>query len=308
MSYQDNRDVEHILRRLVALIKKMLPEPEKQSRILGVGITLPGLIDYDEGVLRYADTLKTWEGYRIRAYLERHLDTRVYLENDVKAITLGEFHWGAGTDAGNLIYVWIGEGLGGGLIMNGEIYRGISGSAGEIGYSEISPGILNVGDYPLLYQGQSRYGEVLNTRHLLSSIKKALITHQYNSRLNGEDLSTKIVLKAASAGDELAVKALRELGALLGHLLINIINILNPELIVVGGPLIDGSRIVLDSAESQVKKDTLALPAQQVQIRAGILKDKAGVLGAVGLVLQDLFKPPIVNLGAYRSLISFPQD
>ena len=99
------------------------------------------------------------------------------------------------------------------------------------------------------------------------------------------------------------MEALQEFGKILGVLTLSVINLFNPEMIIMGGPVIDKCPLVLDAATESAKADILIVPAEVVQIKAGALKNRAGTLGAVGMVLQDLFKPPIVNLATYRSLI-----
>jgi len=131
-----------------------------------------------------------------------------------------------------------------------------------------------------------------------------LETNHVSSKLQGKKLGLALISEVAREGDALAAAALSEFGTLLGMLLISMVNFLNPEMVVLGGPVMDSCGIVLEKAIARAREDALMMPAQEVQILAGSLKNRAGVLGAVGLVLQDLFKPPIVNLNAYRSLFS----
>lgn len=304
ITYKDNTNPENILRRIVRAIERMFEHESKMDRILGVGVALPGLVDYKNGTLKYADSLKSWIGFPIQSYLEGLLDTRIYIENDVKTTTLGEFHWGAGAETDNLIYIWLGEGIGAGLVINGELYRGFTSSAGEIGYNEVGALDFNQKNFPILHASQRRYGEILNNRYLLSAIKKHLETNHVDSKLQGKKLDLCMIAEYAAEGDKLASAALNEFGNLLGMLLIGMINFLNPEMIVLGGPVMDCCDTVLETAVAKTREDELRMPAREVQIVSGSLKNRAGMLGAVGLVLQDLFKPPIVNLSAYRSLFS----
>ncbi|HCW77197.1 MAG TPA: hypothetical protein DHU63_11760 [Candidatus Marinimicrobia bacterium] len=304
ISYKDNTNPDNILRRIVKAIEKLFDDESKMDRILGLGVALPGLVDYQKGSLRYADSLKSWVGFPIKTHLEGILDTRVYVENDVKTTTLGEFHWGAGIETNNLVYIWLGEGIGAGLVINGELYRGFSSSAGEIGYNEIGGSEFNAKNFPILYAHQIRYGEILNNRYLVSALQRHLETNHVSSKLQGKKLDLALISEVALEGDALAAAALSEFGTLLGMLLISMVNFLNPEMVVLGGPVMDSCGIVLEKAIARAREDALMMPAQEVQILAGSLKNRAGVLGAVGLVLQDLFKPPIVNLNAYRSLFS----
>ncbi|MCF7808850.1 MAG: ROK family transcriptional regulator [Candidatus Marinimicrobia bacterium] len=303
VNFNDNTNPESILSRIVKAIRKILGSEEKLDAILGVGLALPGLINYEEGSILTSHSLKAWEGYPIKKYLEQELDTVAYMENDVKAITVGEFHWGAGSEASNVVYIWLGEGIGAGIIINGDIYRGISASAGEIGYTEISARGVTQGHFPLLYRSQDRFGEVLSTTNLEASLDLAVKNGGHASLLAGDEVSLNTIAAAAKQGDKLSRDALKEYGQILAYLNMSVINFFNPELIILGGPVIDKCPFVFDEVRLYTKGGDLPVPADAVQIKAGALKNRAGTLGAVGMVLQDLFKPPIVNLATYRSLI-----
>ncbi len=303
VNFSDNKNPKSILQRIVRNIEKYVGDTAKMHSILGVGIALPGLIDYENGSILSSHSLKAWEGFPIRKFLEDTLDTKVYMENDVKTITLGEYHWGAGQDARNVVYIWLGEGIGAGIIINGDIYRGVTSSAGEVGYTEISARGINRGNFPILYRWQQRFGEILTTRNLELSISEAVKANGLSTLLTKDDISLGSIAAAARKRDKLAAQALREFGQILGVLTTSVINFFNPELIIMGGPVIDKCPSVLVEATERTRKDVLVVPAEIVKIKAGALKNRAGTLGAVGMVLQDLFKPPIVNLATYRSLI-----
>ncbi len=303
VNFNDNSNPKLILQRIVKSIEKMVGDEEKMNSILGVGLALPGLIDYDGGSILSSHSLKAWEGFPIKTFLEDTLDTKVYMENDVKTITLGEYHWGAGQDARNVVYIWLGEGIGAGIIINGDIYRGITASAGEVGYTEISARGINRGKFPILYQDQHRFGEVLTSRHLEKSMENAVSANGRSTLLKDAEISLNNIASAAKKDDKLALEALSEFGEILGVLTISVINLFNPEMIIMGGPVIDKCPLVLEAATRSAKEDVLLVPAEVVKIKAGALKNRAGTLGAVGMVLQDLFKPPIVNLATYRSFI-----
>ncbi len=303
VNFSDNTNPKSILQRIVKNIEKLVGDAEKMRSILGVGLALPGLMEYESGSIFSSHSLKAWEGFPIRTFMEDALDTKVYIENDVKTITLGEYHWGAGQDARNVVYLWLGEGLGAGIIINGEIYRGITSSAGEVGYTEISARGIDRGKFPILYHGQHRFGEILTTRNLESRMEASIRSNDRSTHMDKDDISLANIAAAAKKDDGLARDALKEFGQLLGVLTISVINLFNPELIIMGGPVIDKCPYVLKEATEKAKEDVLLVPAEVVKIKAGALKNRAGTLGAVGMVLQDLFKPPIVNMATYRSLI-----
>jgi len=303
VNFSDNSNPKAILQRIVKSIEKMVSDPDRMHSILGVGLALPGLIDYELGSIRTSHSLKVWEGFPIQSFLEEALDTKVYIENDVKTITLGEYHWGAGQDARNVIYLWLGEGIGAGIIINGDIYRGITASAGEVGYTEFSDRGINSGKFPILYKDQHRFGEILTTRNLEKAVTRAVQKNGRPTILPTTNITLADIAKAAKDEDGIAREALSEYGQILGVLTTSVINLFNPELIIFGGPVIDECPQVIAEAHQRAQQDVLVAPAETVKMEAGSLKERAGTLGAVGMVLQDLFKPPIVNLATYRSLI-----
>ena len=123
-----------ILTPMVQSFQAMLAAHKIQpEQILGMGVGIPGLIDYDAGVLREAYTLETWRGFPLRRHLQEQLHLPVFLENDIKTLTLGEAQFGSGRNIKNLVCVHVGDGIGAGIIVEGRLLRGASSSAGEIG-------------------------------------------------------------------------------------------------------------------------------------------------------------------------------
>ena len=303
VNFADNSNPKAILLRIVRNIEKLVGDAERMHAILGVGLALPGLIDYEAGCIRTSHSMKAWEGFPLKSFLEDALDTKVYIENDVKTITLGEYHWGAGQDAKNVVYLWLGEGIGAGIIINGDIYRGVTASAGEVGYTEFSDRGINRGKFPILYEDQHRFGEILTTRNLEDSVTRTVQKNGRPTIMTGENITLNSIAQAAKQDDAIATEALKEFGQILGVLTTSVINLFNPELIIFGGPVIDVCPQVIGEATLRAHADVLVVPIEKVRIEAGSLRSRAGTLGAVGMVLQDLFKPPIVNLATYRSLI-----
>ena len=145
---------------------------------------------------------------------------------------------------------------------------------------------------------------MLSTLNLEHSLQLAVKNGGHDSLLAGDTVTLNNIATAAREGDKLSKAALQEYGRILSVLTMSVINFFNPEMIILGGPVIDKCPFVFDEAKKYSKGDDLSVPADVVTIKAGALKNRAGTLGAVGMVLQDLFKPPIVNLATYRSLIS----
>jgi predicted NBD/HSP70 family sugar kinase len=273
----------------------------KKARPIGIGVGVPGLIDYKAGFIKVSDTLKNWVGVPIRDVIEREFKTQVILENDVKTLTLGECLFGRGRDFSNLVYLWIGDGIGAGIIVNGQLLRGITASAGEVGYDELGFFVRDKENFPLLYQGQKDFADILSNKLLVEAANRAL-EDGYTSTMKKDKIDLHTITRAAEDGDELAVNLLREFGTLLGILAINLVNTLNMELLIIGGKILLNSDILLEYVKEKVHNDLLNAPAEAVRIVSANLKERGGVMGAAGLVLEDLFYQDTINVLKYRDI------
>ncbi len=273
-----------VLPHAVSLLDDLLKKYQRpNSRLIGIGVGLPGLVEYKSNTLRVADTLKGWQSAQLAAALETHFNVPVYLENDVKAMTLGEYLFGAGKGSDTLVHIWIGEGIGAGLIVNGTLHRGITSSAGEIGYNDLGYSIHSTGRFPLLYNGQRDFGEILSDRNLIESYCRS-------SRTN-EKYSVEMIINKALNGEQLAQQLLEEFASLISIVCINMINALNPEIILVGGKVAQFGDYVIAKVQDKVRADLLTLPAEVVKVRSAQLGKSATILGAIGLILYELFEP-----------------
>jgi predicted NBD/HSP70 family sugar kinase len=273
----------------------------KKSRPLGIGVAIPGLIDYKSGCVQESDTLKKWQEYPIRDAFEKRYGIQTVIENDVKAITLGEFRFGNGKSYEDIIYLWIGDGIGAGIIINGELYRGVSASAGEVGYYEIGCFIQSSDEFKLLYEGHKNFGDILSGQTLVNGAFKGLHLG-YESNLDKKTLCVQNIFEYAEKHDPLAMELIKEYAILVGILCINLINTLNPELILIGGHPKAHHRLLLRYIREKIKKDVLHTPIHAVRIKDAKLRENAGVLGAVGLILDDLFYADRLNVERYRNV------
>jgi len=273
----------------------------RNSRSIGIGIGIPGLIDYCAGCVRVSDTLKNWIKVPIREMFEKEFNIKVIVENDVKTLTLGECLFGQGRDHGNLVNLWIGDGIGAGIIINGLLLRGVTASAGEIGYDELGFFIRDSGEFPLLYKGQKDFGDILSNKLLLDSACNA-IHNGYQSQLNASNMSLDTFICAVEEEDNLATALISEYANILGILIINLVNTLNIELLILSGELATRCPKLLHFVKEKVHKDILREPAQAVKIVPGCLKEKGVIMGATGLVLEDLFYQDTLNILKYRSI------
>lgn len=273
-----------------------------KSKAIGIGVTIPGLINYQTGAIQESDTLKDWQDFPIRDTFNAKFGLETVIENDVKAISLGECRFGNGKNVNNLVYLWIGDGLGAGIIINGELYRGVSASAGEIGYYELGCFIRNLEEYKLLYHGQQNFGDLLSSNVLFAAVKKGL-AHNFPHRLEEQGITIEKIFGYAENNCPLALEIIKEYGYLVGILCINLINTLNPELILIGGHHhLAQQPILINYIKEKVKLDVLRTPSRAVRIKSAKLDEDAGILGAIGLILDDLFYMNRLNIKKYRSI------
>jgi len=302
VNYTTGCSMNNVLGQIFPIIHEFLNiEWVRQSRPIGLGIGIPGLIDYESGCIKLSDSLKSWENYPLRKKIEDEFNIPTVIENDVKTLALGECLFGKGVEHQNLVNLWIGDGIGAGIILNGSLIRGVTASAGEVGYDELGFYVRDNKEYPLLYNGQKRFGDILSNSWLASAACSAL-KNGYKSELIENQLSPESIVSAAERGDSLAISLLQEYGALLGILCINLINTLNIELLIICGKILSQSDLLLKYVREKVNNDLLSVPAHAVQIVSSDLKENGIVLGAAGLVMEDLFHQDVINIIKYRSI------
>lgn len=302
IEYPRGTDFEDVVKKIVPVIHKQLTTKWiAKSKGIGIGIGIPGIIDYENGCVKVSDTLHNWEKVPIRSIFKNEFNLEVVVENDVKTMTLGEGLFGQGKEYNNLVNLWIGDGIGAGIIINGSLLRGCTASAGEVGYDELGFFIRDRAEFPLLYKEQKDFGDILSNKLLLDSARNAL-ENGCKSELTPESLTLDTLASAAQNGDPLAVQLLREYSNILGILCINLINTLNTELLIISGELVNKSEKLLEFVRERVHKDILHEPAQAVKVVPGALNDQGIVLGASGLVLEDLFYQENINVVKYREI------
>jgi glucokinase-like ROK family protein len=284
---------EAILQRAEAIVQAALEIGKGRGlRPLGIGVGVPGLVDIRRGSLMFAPNLR-WRDVPIRDLWIERFGLPVFVENEANAAALGEYYFGGAHEVQNLIYLSAGVGLGGGIIIQGKLFRGSSGYAGEIGHMTMDP------DGELCGCGKRGCWEtVVGPRAIVRRVKAALETDaesQIRALVDG-DLSrvdVEIVVQAAEAGDTVARHSLEEVGVQLGIGIANLVNVFNPQLVVLGGALNRASRFLLPVIEETVRKHALAQPEEIVTVAASAHGADACVMGAAALVLDDILREPM---------------
>jgi len=206
------------------------------------------------------------------AELRKRLDVPVMVDNDANLGALAEAAFGAGRDAGDLIYLKISSGIGAGLILNGRLYRGSAGLAGELGHVLVNPdGIV------------CRCGN----RGCLETVAATGALVDLLRRSHGDDLTVPAMIEAAMQGDTGCRRVIGDAGRALGQVVATLLNVLNPEMLIVGGDLAGAGDLLLDGVRESVARAALPETSRGAQLVAGVLGDRAQVLGALALVVSE---------------------
>ncbi len=278
---------DEVLNLILPLIQSLLSKHLKPHTLfLGIGIGMPGLINSHTGTVNYTHTHRGWEGINLRHIFENEFGVPVFVENNVKTMAIGEMLFGSGKGGRDQIFLWVGFGVGAGILLNGKLHRGISFSAGEIGYNKLSHLIANPESLPLLYRNQQNLGEILGDHTLVSSVKQQLALGTQSLLNPDEKITVDAIVDAA--GDHMCHAALEEFGILISIAAVSLINTLNPELFIIGGKSVRSPSPVLQIVKENIRKNTLSTPAELVEVKPAMLGDDGVVLGAVGLVLSEM--------------------
>ncbi len=252
--------------------------------VRGIGIGTPGLVDSRKGIVYSLTNIPGWHRVSLKKLLERSTRLPVFVDNDVNLMALGELKFGAGRRAKNIVCLTLGTGVGGGIIIGGRLYRGATLSAGEIGHIPINENgpCCNCGGRGCLerYVG-NKYIVALAARKIRQG-KKTIVTKLVNNDLS--KVTPFILSKAAGRGDELAISIWQETGKHLGVALAGVVNLLNPEVIVIGGGVANAGKVLFDALRKTVRERAMEIPAKAVKIVRAKLGQDAGIMGAVVLV------------------------
>jgi predicted NBD/HSP70 family sugar kinase/biotin operon repressor len=244
----------------------------ERDRILGVGVGLSGPIDVAEGAVHAGKILPGWVGVRPGDELSARLRLRVHLDNDANLGALAEVTLGAGIGARDAIYIMVSGGVGAGLILGGELYRGTGGTAGELGH------VLVDETGPICRCGNRGCLEMMaGGRAIIDLLRPG----------HGDALTLDGVIALVDEGDSGARRAIADAGRVLGRSVAAIVNAFNPELVIVGGKLSAAGDILLDPLREAVHRYAIPSAAQDVRITRGVLGDRAEVLGALELAARQ---------------------
>lgn len=271
------RSRQELLTGLTEIVRHLVRESDRP--IQGIGVGIPGWVTYPEGVVRSCANLPGWRDVPLRALLRRRLRLPVWVDNDVNVMTLAEWIYGAGRGSKNLVCLTLGTGVGGGFILEGSLYRGAQGSAGELGHLPIAEDGLRCS-----CGGKACLERYVGNRAILKSVR-ARLTQGATSRMlelvggRLDRLTPEIIDRACELADPLAKETWGRAGERIGLALAAVVNLLNPERIVIGGGLAKAGKWLFGPIRQTVRKRAMK-GLGKVPIVPAELGTSAGVIGA----------------------------
>jgi len=252
----------------------------KGLTVAAVGVGAPGVIQMDSGIVVKSPNFPDWNNLPLKKELEKALNMPVFIENDANAAALGEQWLGAGRDINSMILLTLGTGVGGGIVLNNQIWQGADGMAGEIGHMTLIPDgrLCGCGNTGCLEMYASARGIVQSYREAVNSSGIAMVT----------ELSSEQIYQAARNGDTVALKVMKDMGRMLGIGIASLINIFNPQMIVLGGGVKEAWQLFINATQEEVMRRAFKVPAERTKIVPSLLGDDAGMVGAAAIAMQKM--------------------
>ena len=289
LSTKSSRGFEPVVERIARCVRDAVDEADMNlKQVQAIGIGAPGAIDSETGEVIFAPNLQ-WKDAPLRKELEKRLEIPVFVENDCTACTLGVHEVELKGRTRNLLGVFLGTGIGGGLILDGRVHRGFNGTAGELGHMVLQVGgpkcgCGNNGCFEALASRTALFREI---QQRVKAGEKTLLTEMLGDGL--DDLKSGDLRKALRKGDKLVEKVVESAAEYTGIAIANLINILNPEVVVLGGGVIDALEEEMMSIITETALD-YAMPGtvKGIEIMASKLGDNAGITGGAVLAKARL--------------------
>lgn len=286
---------EKILGHVMDMINNLLSVDNYREKVIGIGIGMHGLVDYIQGISIYTPAFG-WSNVPVAKIINDKFQLPTIVENNVRSLTLAENWFGSAKNIHNFICIKVGSGIGSGIFTNGELYRGVSNSAGEIGHTTVDEDgeRCSCGNYGCLESLASIPALIKKAKKIIKQGAKSKINELVGD--NPDLITENTIYEAANRGDLIARQLLAETGRYLGISIANTINLLNPEAVILGGKIVNAGDFVLNSLKETVKRRALSYPQKHVSIMHSSLGREGVAIGAAVLVLENIFDFKKVNL------------
>lgn len=262
-----------------------------EGEIFGVGIGVPGQIEAETGIVRFAPNLK-WENVPLKQNLMKRLKIPVAITNDVRAAAIGEWIYGAGEGSQDLVCLFVGTGIGSGIIASGRILQGYNNSAGELGHMiiQMEGPICTCGSKGCLEALASGWALAKKTRELIQKNPRAGVSLLERADGNIENVTTKMIVEAYHEKDFLAEEIIVGMFHALTVGCINIANAFNPERLILGGGVLSGLPEAIEHVKEGIKKYALKSASSKLSVLTAKFTKDAGSIGAGALAWKTIFK------------------
>ncbi|MDR7401919.1 MAG: ROK family glucokinase [Armatimonadota bacterium] len=277
---------EAVVEAIAATVEGVLADASlPRADCLGVGVGAPGPLDPQTGVVYEPANLPGWRDVPLAALLAARLGLPCHVENDANAAAVGEWWVGAGRGVADLVYITVSTGIGGGIILGHRLVQGCSGTAGEIGHTVVDL------DGPVCGCGRRGHLEALASGRAIARMAAEAVAAGRPTSLAalGADparLSAEVVAREAGRGDAVAREIFERAGFYVGVGVANLLNLLNPRRVVIGGGVSKAGALLLDPVRRTARQLAFERPARDAEIVPAALGDDAGVVGAAAVVLQ----------------------
>ncbi len=292
LSTKPQRGVDAVIERIARCAREAVDEADLQMKnVAGVGIGAPGAVNFEDGVVIFAPNMPGWKDVPLKKMLEKELEVPVFVENDCNIAALGVYGAELKSKPKSMLGIFVGTGIGAGIVINGELYGGFGHTAGEVGHM-----VLDV-DGPKCGCGSKGCFEAVASRtaifqRIKGAVKdgqKTLLTEMLGDDL--EDLRSGDLRKAIRRGDKFVDKVVEEAAEYIGIATANLVNVLNPEVVVIGGGVLEALEDEMMSIIVETAKD-YAMPGSMkgVEITSTKLGDHAGITGGAVLARSQIKK------------------
>jgi glucokinase-like ROK family protein len=261
------------------------------TRLAAVGIGVPGPVSFRDGVPVSPPIMPGWDRYPVREVLAREYGCPVVVDNDVNIMSVGERHGGVATSVDNLLFVKIGTGIGCGIYLNGEVYRGTDGSAGDIGHIQVASHgpVCSCGNVGCL---EALFGGAALARDATAAAKAGTSPALADRLAAGNSITAMDVAHGAAEGDVTCIRLIRDGGRRVGGVLAGLVSFINPSMIVIGGGLAGLGHILLAEIRSVVYRRSLPLATGNLPVVLSELGPRAGVVGAAVIASELAYGQP----------------
>ena len=282
-----------VIERMLALLHQAVEKGQPAgAQLLGIAVGVPGMVDHGSGTILFAPNLK-WRNVPLLKILEQeNFGAPIFVDNEANMAALGEHYFGAAQGYNEILYLSGNVGLGGGFLRNGQLCRGANGVAAEYGHMTLEPQgeLCNCGNYgcwETLVSQNGLYKKVINA---IKRGETSLLTDQIQGRW--ENITVEMIVEAARAGDQVAIRSLEEIGYFLGLGIASLLNALNPEIVVLGGILSVASEFLFPVVNAEIQKRALPWNREYVKVVRA-----AHVKGGIAIVYQSILtQAPDVHL------------